>query len=202
MKEKPRKSLEKIEKKRFVSVLAVFFFAGLLLCSFQRSYAGSLQVEVSDLKVTVSAKDAEFGQVLSEVSRQANFKIDLPEQLLKLSISTKFTNLPLERALHRLFHLVKEKNYTVYYGSGGSITLIKAYRIEEKKQVETSKPVTPRKRRRVAPLPRRRRPAVQEPEMYEDEEFEAAEEEFVEPQYYDEDLYIPPSRPPYVPPRR
>ncbi len=81
-------------------------------------------VTVTDSLLSVELVDAPLGQVLGEISRQAGFRLEGQAESLGRRLTTRFTDLEIERALSRLFSLASEKNYFMHYDAAGRLMVI------------------------------------------------------------------------------
>lgn len=118
---------------------------------FKVEYAGGL--------INMDVKDEAFGDVLKNIGSQAGFDIMLAKEVSEKKISTSFSGVGLERAITRLFSLIREKNYKISYASEGAISVIEAMGMAAPAPEETKKgmPVAPgfiqTRPKAVAPAP-------------------------------------------------
>jgi hypothetical protein len=80
-----------------------------------------IQVDIANDRLTLLAEDKTFGEVMSALAQKANFTTNLTPDLNSTRISISLHDVPLDRAIIRLFSLVHEKNYSVKYGPNGQI---------------------------------------------------------------------------------
>lgn len=86
-----------------------------------------LHVELNDDLLSIDLVDAEFGSVMKAISARAGIKLDMSGPLQQKRLTTKFSGIELERGIIRLMTLMKEKNYTMKYGTGGKVTALEVY---------------------------------------------------------------------------
>ena len=81
-------------------------------------------IEVREGLLSVELKDAEFGMALGEIAKQAGFGLEINPEVNTKKLSTYFKGLELEKGILRMLNLIREKNYSIYYGEGGKISKI------------------------------------------------------------------------------
>lgn len=89
-----------------------------------------LHVELKDDLLSIDLMDAEFGSVMKAISARAGIKLDMSGPLQQKRLTTKFSNIELERGIIRLMTLMKEKNYTMRYDPRGRVSVIEVYGAE------------------------------------------------------------------------
>jgi len=108
------------------------------------------RVEVRDNLLSVELADAEFGGVMNAIAEKAGIKVEITGDVYSKKLTTRFTDVGLERGILRLISLMKEKNYLVQYDAKGGVSKVEIYSA-------ASKPVTPA-RAGSAAKPRQSRP--------------------------------------------
>lgn len=152
----------------------------------------SRHISVKDDLLNVELKDAAFGEVMTEIARKAGFEVDISSAIYKKKVSTKFTNVDMQRGLLRLLALISQKTYFIYYNSDGSIKRVEVYGFAAgspvyKPEPERSRSKSPRSLRTKPSRPQENLPPP-----------EILDEILGEPE---DAPYIPPKREPvYIPP--
>lgn len=147
---------------------------------------GVVQVEFENERVNVLAENNTFGEVMNAMAQKARFTIKLPHDLSSRRISISLYDVPLERAIIRLFSLVQEKNYQVKYGLKGEVERIEVVTSKKAKQPgERGQPSIPGSGRGFETPQRRYSPRMMPPQNV------------PQPQ---QPSYVPPQIPPVVQP--
>jgi len=76
-------------------------------------------------RLSVEFVNVDFGEILRSISQKAKFKLEGNSPAFSKKITTKFTDLDMDKAITRLFSMAQESNYLVSYDTKGSIALVK-----------------------------------------------------------------------------
>lgn len=126
--------------------------------------ARGYSVLVKDNLLTVYLIDAEFGKVLHSIAKQTGFTVEVDSDVSGRKVTTRFTNVDIERGINRLLMLIDEKNYLFHYDKKGTISKIAVYGADIISVSAPAKPKTPARpqvKREVTPSWRAPRPARQ-----------------------------------------
>lgn len=124
--------------------------------------APGYSVSVKDNLLTVYLIDAEFGKVLRSIAKQTGFTVEIDSDVSGRKVTTRFTNVDLERGINRLLMLIDEKNYLFHYNKKGMISKIAIYGADIISVSAPTKPKTParpRAKKEVVPSWRKPKPA-------------------------------------------
>ena len=81
-------------------------------------------IEVREGLLSVELEDAEFGRAFSEIAKQAGFGLEINPEVNSKKLSTSFKGIDMEKGILRMLNLIREKNYSIYYGKDGKISKI------------------------------------------------------------------------------
>lgn len=96
---------------------------------------GPVHVKLGEGVVQVLAENSSFGEVMNAMAREMGFRLKIPSDLSGKRVSISLYDVPVDRAIIRLFSLVQEKNYKVKYSKGGQVTNVEV--VEVKISAET-----------------------------------------------------------------
>jgi hypothetical protein len=81
------------------------------------------EVEVRDALLSVELLDAPLTDVIDRIARAGGFAVEYASRdAVRGSVSTRFSGVPIERGLKRIFALADVDNYFIHYGDRGEIT--------------------------------------------------------------------------------
>ncbi len=173
---------------------------------FQLLISGIASSELKNLKakgiyVSFEARDERVEDLFKALSKEFSFNVNIPPALASKTVTTTIRNMPLDRAIIRVFTLLNEPNYKIEYSNTGEISAVKVFTIttKQKKAKQNNKKNYNRNRRYVRrPVRRVRRPYVyrESPVIYDDEFLD--DEDIYYPDEYDRQ-YQPRRRIPFVP---
>jgi hypothetical protein len=152
--------------------------------------------------VSFEARDEKVEDLFNALSKEFSFSVNIPATLASKTITTTVRNMPLDRAIIRVFSLLNEPNYKIEYSKTGEISAVKVFTIVTKKKAgnQKNKRTYNRNRRRYVrrPVRRVRRPSVyrESPVIYDDEILD--DEDIYYPEDYDRQ-YQPRRRTPFIP---
>ena len=84
-------------------------------------------IVVKDNLLSVEIAETNFGEVIQTIAAKAGFSLAGNSDAFSKKITTKFSDLEIDRGLMRLFSLVKENNYLINYSPEGSISRLEIY---------------------------------------------------------------------------
>lgn len=140
--------------------------------------------------LNVELENAPFGEVIADIANKAGFETAVAGGISRKTLTTRFSDTDLKRAILRLLSLIDQKTYFIHYDAKGEIRKIEVYGVGSEPK---RKPTTPRTGKKTMeqpveggqPLPPHARPFY----VPEDESEEA------------EAPYIPPKQAPvFIPP--
>jgi len=141
-------------------------------------------VMVEGNRLSVEFANVSFGEILRSISQKAGFQIEGSSPVFSKQITTKFTDLDLDKGIIRLFSLVKENNYFISYDAKGAIALVKIPTAKAGGKTYSTAPVAPRSQGTIRQRRIFRRPGVPgapaaapQPESPQPEENEAPPDE-------------------------
>ncbi len=82
-------------------------------------------IMVEDNRLSVEFVNVNFGEILRSISQKAGFQLEGSSPVFSKQVTTKFTDLDIDKGIIRLFSLVKESNYLISYDAKGSIAKLK-----------------------------------------------------------------------------
>lgn len=82
-------------------------------------------IMVEDNRLSVEFVNVNFGEILRSISQKAGFQLEGTSPAFSKQVTTKFTDLDLDKGIVRLFSLVKETNYLVSYDAKGAVAKLK-----------------------------------------------------------------------------
>jgi len=88
----------------------------------------TIMIENNRLSVEFSNKN--FGEILQAIGQKAGFTVEGSSNVFSKKVTTKFTDLDIDKGIIRLFSLVKETNYLINYDTKGTISKLKIYKIK------------------------------------------------------------------------
>jgi hypothetical protein len=80
---------------------------------------------VEDSRLSVEFVNVNFGEILRAISQKAGFRIEGSSPAFVKSLTTKFTDLDMDKGLVRLFSMARESNYLIAYDAKGAISQVK-----------------------------------------------------------------------------
>jgi hypothetical protein len=86
-----------------------------------------MNISVENGLMSLEIENTDFGTAIRSVSEKAGFKIEGSSETFSKKLNTKFTGIETERAVQRLFSLVRESNYMMHYSPDGAISRIDIY---------------------------------------------------------------------------
>jgi hypothetical protein len=86
-----------------------------------------MNVEIRDNRLSVELADAEFGAVMNTIAQMGGFKVEVASEVFGRKLTTKFSNLELERGILRLLALTRDRNYLMRYDSSGALSKVEIY---------------------------------------------------------------------------
>lgn len=111
-----------------------------------------MNVEIKDNLLSVELAGAEFGAVMNTIAQKAGFTVGVGGDVYSRKLTTKFSNLELERGILRLLTLVREKNYLMRYDAKGILSKVEIYG-GGAPVASTLRPQTPVRRFQRSPVP-------------------------------------------------
>jgi hypothetical protein len=114
------------------------------------------EVKVSNSRLSVKARDAEFGSIMKDIGKKAGFEVRVSSSVYGKKISTRFTNVDIERGINRLLALISQKTFFIHYGADGSINKVEVF---------SSAPAKKRRPGASRARPRRRPPRAVRPNI-------------------------------------
>lgn len=121
-------------------------------------------IMVEDGHLSVEFVNVNFGEILRSISQKAGFRLEGSSRFFNKKVTTKFTDLDMDKGLIRLFSLVKENNYLISYDAKGAVSKLKIS--SPGAPVGTTSPAPARipvlRRRRGVPIPQRPAPQPQQ----------------------------------------
>jgi hypothetical protein len=80
------------------------------------------QVRVHEKRLSVELEEAAFGEVMHDIAEKAGFELELIGAISRMKLTTRFSDLELQRGIQRLFTLINQRNYFIHYDAEGNIT--------------------------------------------------------------------------------
>ena len=80
---------------------------------------------VEDNHLSVEFVDVNFGEIMRSISQKAKFMFEGSSPAFNKKVTTKFTDLDMDKGIVRLFSMVSESNYLISYNAQGSIAMVK-----------------------------------------------------------------------------
>jgi len=96
----------------------------------EKGTGGPVHVKVIDGMVQVLAENTSFGDVMNAMAKEMGFRLKIPADLSGQKVSISLYDVPVDRALIRLFSLVQEKNYKVKYSPDGNVTHVEVIEVK------------------------------------------------------------------------
>jgi hypothetical protein len=160
--------------------------------------------------MNVEIENADFGSVLRSVAERAKFRIEGSAGSFGRKLTTKFSDVEIERGISRLFSLAKESNYFIHYHADGTIGKIQIFpagagtsavpapRQPSGMQTPSASPATvaPPRTQAVPARPSAPPPRTVRPQVFPDDEDDEDEDEIEAVPYI-----APPPRQPLFPPK-
>lgn len=107
----------------------------------QRSVAPRLAVVVQEARLSVDVQEADLGEVLAQVGRQAGIRISSGPSAGK-RVSARFAGVELEEGLRRLLRLASLSHIVLYANGPGATVTISEVRVLGEGQDTTPRPAT------------------------------------------------------------
>ena len=107
----------------------------------QRSAAKGLHVLVQEGRLSVDVQEADLGEVLAQIGRQANIRISSGPSAGK-RVSARFAGVELEEGLRRLLRLASLSHIFLYANGPGGTATISEVRVLGEGQDTTPRPAT------------------------------------------------------------
>jgi hypothetical protein len=86
-----------------------------------------MKIEVKENLLNVEIENADFGSVIRSIADRAKFRIEGSAGSFARKLTTKFSDVEIERGISRLFSLAKESNYFIHYHADGTISKIQIF---------------------------------------------------------------------------
>jgi len=96
----------------------------------EKGIGSPVHVKVIDGMVQVLAENTSFGDVMNAMAKEMGFRLKIPSDLSGKKVSISLYDVPVDRALIRLFSLVQEKNYKVKYSPDGNVTHVEVIEVK------------------------------------------------------------------------
>ena len=177
------------------------------------------KVEVKNNLLSVELVNAEFGSVMNYIAQKSELKVDISSDVSGRRLTTKFSDIDLERGIIRLLALIKEKNYLIHYDTKGMLSKIEIYGGTPAVPAasKTQAPIRPQFQRSApadVPPVTQGRPVPQRPTVSRTAPVQQPDQPLYQPQVPQNNMednggdiveevpYIPPQKKPvYIPPR-
>jgi len=131
--------------------------------------------------LSVEFVDVNFGEILKSISKKAGFRLEGHSVSFSKKVTTKFTDVDIDKGLVRLFSLVNDNNYLISYDAKGSVSKVRVSPTgtSVRTPAATTTPTRgPGLRRRGVPRPQRPVPPTEpQPQPEETEENQETEED-------------------------
>jgi hypothetical protein len=124
------------------TLLLSVLLTGVCSAQIETSLPG-LDISLLGDHLSVELKEADFGVVMSEIAAMAGFELDMSETVSQRKLSTKFSDLEIQRGIQRLFTLINHRNYFIYYNAEGSITKVEVFSTGQRKPKMLKAPARP-----------------------------------------------------------
>jgi hypothetical protein len=86
-----------------------------------------MKIEVKENRLNVEIENADFGSVIRSIADRAKFRIEGSAGSFGRKLTTKFSDVEIERGISRLFSLAKESNYFLHYNTDGTISKLQIF---------------------------------------------------------------------------
>lgn len=144
--------------------------------------------------LSVKLNNAELPRVLSEIAAKANFKAAVTPDLNSLLVTTTFSGVEIERAIHRILGLLKLKDFSFSYNPDGSLSRVEVISVTTRPAQATTKPKTPPRPKGITRVPPKPADELLAPDQMH------FEEQTEEPELPEAPFMPPASAPVYIPP--
>ena len=109
------------------AALCVIALAMLLGVSYASEPEPLMLIDLTEGKLNAELQNAKFGDVMAEIANRAGFEVAIESGISQRTLSTKFVNMDVKRAIIRMLTLIGQKTYFVHYTPEGEIKKIEVY---------------------------------------------------------------------------